>query len=164
MTSTIAMPIMPPPVLVLLGRAAIDPPPCLRPIGTLRARLGFPSPAEDFEDDSLDLNTLLIRNPPATFFYRAEGRSMEAFGIFSGDILAVDRSLEPCDGDLVLATWDGNGPVCKLLERRGGRVVLLSGDGSRPIEIPAGMVVEAFVVTSVVRQVARGRYRHVRPR
>src|SRR6185437_14043566 len=121
---------------------------CPRPVGAVRARLGFPSPAEDFEDDQLDLNQLLVRNPPATFFYRTEGRSMEAFGIFHGDIITVDRSLRPADGDLVLATWDGNGPVCKQLRLRRNGIELCSGaDAEPPIVLAGDISVEVFVVT-----------------
>lgn len=150
------MNLVPLPTLTFRGRAAIDPPLRPRPVGAVRARLGFPSPAEDFEDDQLDLNQLLVRNPPATFFYRTEGRSMEAFGIFHGDIIAVDRSLEPADGDLVLATWDGNGPVCKELHVHADRIELRSGANAEPPIVLTGETsVEVFVVTGVVR-VIRG--------
>lgn len=159
------MSVVPPPSVTLLGHAAVDPPPCPRPVGTVRVRLGFPSPAEDFEDDQLDLNQLLVRNPPATFFYRAEGRSMEGLGIYSGDVLVVDRSLTPADGDLVLALWDGNGPACKLLRKRRDGIDLLSGDhATAPIALSGYTTVEAFVVTGIVRQVTRGLGRHVRTR
>lgn len=68
----------------LIGAAAIDPPFVRLPVIGARARLGFPSPADDFLDDTLDLNNLLIRNPAATFFYRAHGNSMLRAGILSG--------------------------------------------------------------------------------
>lgn len=150
------MPVIHPPPVALLGAAAVDPPKRPRPVGLVRTRLGFPSPAEDFEDDALDLNSLIVRNPPATFFYRAEGRSMEAFGIFHGDILSVDRSIEVQNGDLVLATWDGNGPVCKLLEMRAGRVELHSSPPLPPIVVPASTDIEIFFVNGVVRVVQHG--------
>ena len=60
----------------LICVAMIDPPRKRIPMLGARVRLGFPSPADDFLDDSLDLNELLIRNPAATFYYRAEGDSM----------------------------------------------------------------------------------------
>lgn len=162
------MNVVPLPTLTFRGRAAIDPPLRPRPVGAVRARLGFPSPAQDFEDDQLDLNQLLVRNPPATFFYRTEGRSMEAFGIFHGDIISVDRSLEPADGDLVLATWDGNGPVCKELRVRRDCIELRSGaDAEPPIVLTGEVSVEVFVVTGVVRVISdrkrpRGNARHGR--
>lgn len=68
-----------------------------------RARLGFPSPADDFMDDAIDLHRLLVRNPAATFLYRADGWSMNGAGVSDGDILVVDRSVTPLAGDLVIA-------------------------------------------------------------
>ncbi|MGB7397180.1 MAG: S24 family peptidase, partial [Candidatus Macondimonas sp.] len=78
---------------ILLGQAEVDAPVLRLPMGAARAVLGFPSPAEDFEGDSVDLNELLVRNPPATFLYRAEGCSMIGAGICDGDVLIVDRSV-----------------------------------------------------------------------
>jgi SOS-response transcriptional repressor LexA len=72
-------------VALLLGKARIDPRQVRLPISGIRAALGFPSPTEDFQDDGIDLNELLISNAPATFFYRAEGDSM---------MLAGNRALE----------------------------------------------------------------------
>jgi hypothetical protein len=64
---------------------------------------GFPSPADDYLEGKLDLNDALIRNPAATFFVRVTGDSMIEAGIHSGDILVVDRSLNPKDGSIVIA-------------------------------------------------------------
>ncbi|ASR42304.1 hypothetical protein BEN78_01680 [Xanthomonas citri pv. mangiferaeindicae] len=61
------------PPAVFVGYAAIDPPVVLLPLGAAPLQLGFPSPAEDFEEDSLDLNRLLIRNPLATYICKASG-------------------------------------------------------------------------------------------
>jgi DNA polymerase V len=159
------MNVVPLPTLTFRGRAAIDPPLCPRPVGAVRARLGFPSPAQDFEDDQLDLNQLLVRNPPATFFYRTEGRSMEAFGIFHGDIVSVDRSLEPFDGALVVAIWDDNGPVCKQLHmRRDGIELRSGGDAELPIVLTGETSVEAYVITGVVRLLATGKSQRGRTR
>ena len=68
---------------------------------------GFPSPADDFLEDTLDLNSLVIRHPEATFFARVEGDSMKDEGIVEGDILIVDKSIEPYDGCLAVAFIDG---------------------------------------------------------
>ena len=68
---------------------------------------GFPSPADDHIEDVVDLNELLVRNPPATFYVRAAGVSMIRVGIMAGDILVVDRSEQPCNGDIVVACLDG---------------------------------------------------------
>ena len=64
---------------------------------------GFPSPADDYVDQALDLNELLVTNPPATFFVRVNGDSMIDAGIHHGDILSVDRSEEAHDGSIVIA-------------------------------------------------------------
>lgn len=66
-------------------------------------KAGFPSPAEDYLHDSLDFNRDLIKNPEATFYARVSGDSMIEAGIDNGDIAVIDRSLEPCSGDIIVA-------------------------------------------------------------
>ena len=68
---------------------------------------GFPSPAADYEENQLDLNKHLIRNPAATFFVRVSGDSMTGAGINDGDLLIVDRSLEPKNKNVVIAVING---------------------------------------------------------
>jgi len=75
---------------------------------------GFPSPAADYEEDRLDLNRYLIKNPAATFFVRVTGYSMIGAGIHSGDLLVVDRSLEPRDKSVVIAVVDGELTVKRI--------------------------------------------------
>ena len=75
---------------------------------------GFPSPADDYIDRTLDLNELLVTNPPATFFVRVDGDSMIEAGIHPGDILSVDRSEEACDGSIVIAMINGEMTVKEL--------------------------------------------------
>nr|WP_321469277.1 translesion error-prone DNA polymerase V autoproteolytic subunit [uncultured Desulfobulbus sp.] len=75
---------------------------------------GFPSPAEDYVDQALDLNELLVTNPPATFFVRVNGDSMIDAGILHGDILSVDRSEEAHDGSIVIALINGELTVKEL--------------------------------------------------
>ena len=65
-------------------------------------RAGFPSPAEDYNHETLDFNRDLIRNPEATFYGKVEGDSMIEAGINDGDIAVIDRSLEARDGDIVV--------------------------------------------------------------
>src|SRR5574343_1525145 len=149
----------------LIGVAAIDPPLVRLPVIGARVRLGFPSPADDFQDDALDLNELLIRNPAATFFYRAMGDSMTGAGVCSGDILIVDRSVTVQNGDKVLAAWGGDSPVCKIIQGLPERILLYSANPDFPVLIPPHDVeVELFAVVGVVRQEVRGRKRRVRPR
>ena len=69
---------------------------------------GFPSPAEDWIDKRLDLNEFLVRRPSSTFFVRVEGDSMTGAGIINGDLLVVDRAVEPKHRDVVLVIVDGD--------------------------------------------------------
>lgn len=70
-------------------------------------KAGFPSPAEDYLHDSLDFNHDLIKNPEATFYGRVSGDSMIQAGICDGDIAVIDRSLQPIDGDIIVAYVNG---------------------------------------------------------
>ena len=69
---------------------------------------GFPSPAEQYLEPPLDLNELLVKRPAATYFVRVQGDSMIGAGISDGDLLVVDRSLRPADGDIIIASVDGD--------------------------------------------------------
>jgi len=68
---------------------------------------GFPSPAEDFLELSIDLNKELIKNPPATFYGRVNGDSMKDLGIDHGDLLIIDKSIQPKDGKIAVCFIDG---------------------------------------------------------
>jgi len=68
---------------------------------------GFPSPAQDYIDLKIDLNKALISNPSSTFYGRVKGSSMQDAGILDGDILVIDKSLEPQDGDTAVCFIDG---------------------------------------------------------
>ena len=68
---------------------------------------GFPSPASDFVEDQLSLDAHLIEHQEATFFMRVTGQSMTQFGIHDGDLLVVDRALDPTDRSVVIAVVDG---------------------------------------------------------
>ena len=94
-----------------------------------RVPAGFPSPADDYIDELLDLNTKLITNKSATFLARAEGNSMQGAGIFSGDLLIVDRSLKPTAGKVVVASLNGE-LVVKRYGLVDGKPFLLSENPS----------------------------------
>ena len=66
-------------------------------------KAGFPSPAEDYQHDTLDFNRDLIKHPEATFYGRVDGDSMMEAGIHDGDIAIIDRSVEASDGDVIVA-------------------------------------------------------------
>jgi len=92
---------------------------------------GFPSPADDFIDKRLDLNEHLILHPAATFFVRAVGDSMLGAGIHDGDLLVVDRAVEPSAGKVVMAALGGELTV-KRLERTGERLLLAPANPDYP--------------------------------
>lgn len=115
---------------------------------------GFPSPADDYLEDRLDLNDYLIRNPSATFFVRVTGDSMTDAGIYSGDVLVVDRSLNPKDGNIIIAAIDGE-LIVKRMQRIKNKIYLLPENKRyKPIEISSEMNFEVWgVVTTVIHSV-----------
>ena len=111
---------------------------------------GFPSPADDFLDQRLDLNEFLVEHPSATFFVRVKGDSMTGAGIMSGDILIVDRAFEPKDKSVVVALVNGEFTV-KRISMRPGKMCLLAENEHYPaIEITAQM---DFEIWGVVKHV-----------
>ncbi|MCJ2046388.1 translesion error-prone DNA polymerase V autoproteolytic subunit [Methylobacterium sp. J-078] len=86
-------------------------------------RAGFPSPADDFIEDEIDLQRLLIINRPATFLVRVAGDSMILARLFDGDLAVVDRSLTPRNGDIVVVDVDGERSF-KVWKRQGPRITL----------------------------------------
>ncbi|KDE38360.1 translesion error-prone DNA polymerase V autoproteolytic subunit [Kosakonia radicincitans] len=84
------------------------------PLFTERVPCGFPGPAQDYVEDRLDLNTLLIAHPCATYFIKVSGDSMTGAGIGDGDLLVVDRSLSASHGDIVIAAVAGEFTVKEL--------------------------------------------------
>jgi len=121
------------------------------PLFSTRVQAGFPSPADDYLEGSLDLNEHLIQHPAATFYCRVCGDSMTGVGIFDGDLLIVDRALTPRNGDVVLAALDGE-LTCKILDSK-GRQLLAANKRYAPIVIPEGshFEVEGVVISSVRR-------------
>jgi DNA polymerase V len=101
------------------------------PLGLTPVSAGFPSPAEDYADGSLDINKYLVRNPVSTFFFPVSGDSMEGAEIFNGDILVVDRSIRPIHGRIVVAFLNGERLV-KRLHQRGGQVALVAENPAYP--------------------------------
>jgi DNA polymerase V len=86
----------------------------VRPLFLASVSAGFPSPADDYIENQLDLNRHLIKHPAATFFVKVKGDSMVDAGIYSGDILVVDRSLEVTDKKVVIAVVDGELTVKRI--------------------------------------------------
>ena len=76
----------------------------LSPFYIQKAGAGFPSPATDYIEEDMDLNIHLIKNAPATFVIRVQGKSMSSAGIYDGDLLVVDKSLNPKNFSTVIAS------------------------------------------------------------
>jgi len=115
---------------------------------------GFPSPADDYMQAQLDLNDFIIMHPAATFFVKVTGDSMKEAGIFSGDILVVDRALNAKDGNIVIAVIDGE-LLVKRLAMKNNRVTLTAENPNyKPIKITPEMNFEVWgVVTTVIHKV-----------
>ena len=128
----------------------------LTPVPYLLSRIsaGFPSPADDYIENNLSLSELLIRNHLSTFLMKTSGDSMMDVGINDGDILVVDRSIEPKNRDIVIAILEGNLTVKRLLFKTNGSVVLKSENKEyKDIKIPESADLEIWgVVTSAIHQ------------
>ena len=124
-----------------------------RPLLASRVEAGFPSPADDHVERTLDLNEELIPHPAATFFLRAGGSSMLGAGIHDGDLLVVDRSLTAEPGRVVVAVVDGEFTVKRLDRSEHGPILRAEHPGYAPIPIgPDTEVVIWGVVTWVLRR------------
>lgn len=128
---------------------------CPLPLFLTGIAAGFPSPADDYIEKQLDLNDLIIKHPNATFFVRVEGDSMRDAGIFSGDILAVDRSLEAVSGKIIVAVLDGEFTVKRIhIGPRG--ITLLPENASFPaIKVTAESDFQVWGVVTYVIHKAR---------
>lgn len=118
-------------------------------------RAGFPSPAQDYIDRSLDFNRDLIEHPAATFYARVSGVSMIEAGIDEGDIIVIDRSLEPKQNDIVVAFINGEFTMkyLDISERNAGHIWLRPGNPDfRAIEINAS---DDFIIWGVVSKVIK---------
>jgi len=126
------------------------------PLFSTKVAAGFPSPADDYVEKSLDISEFLIDHAASTFFVTIKGESMIDVGLMPGDKVVVDRSKTPDIGDIVLAVVDREFTI-KILDRNeSGRPRLLPANSSgaySPIEISGGMQFEIFgVVTGSFRR------------
>ncbi len=114
---------------------------------------GFPSPAQDYISESIDLNRELIRHPAATFYGRVSGDSMIGDGIESGDILVIDRSIEPSDGDLAVCCLDGDFTLKRISLTDGVVRLIPSNESFDPILVTPESQFEVWgVVTYTIKQ------------
>lgn len=111
-------------------------------------KAGFPNPAEEAGGMALDLNDLLIKHPVSTYYLRVEGDSMIGIGISSGDIVVVDKSLEPRHGDIVVAAVEGDFTL-KRLKKSGQQAWLVAENPSyQPIALHEAVSAEIWGVVT----------------
>lgn len=113
---------------------------------------GFGAAADDYAERGIDLNEQLIRNKPATFFMRVNSDAMADQGVYKGDVVIVDRSLEPKNGKIVIAVVDGELLIRKL-EIAEGRQRLLASKKVAPIDVSKQELKTWGVVTYVIHNV-----------
>lgn len=139
--------------LLSFPRAALAPPSFSRPVYSAKVRAGqsrFPSPAQDYEQEELDLNKRFIKNPPATFFFEVTGDSMIGVGILPGSTAIVNAALKVKSSSIVVVSIDGEWMV-KRFYKRGDVVRLLSeNDAYPPIELKEGQELQIFGVVEHV--------------
>lgn len=105
------------------------------PLYSARPQAGFPAPGDDQIERVLDINDLVVHNPASTFFVRVEGDSMIGAGIFSGDVLVVDRSFTPKDGSIVVAAVYGEMVVKRLSAKKGTHLLVSENEAYEPITV-----------------------------
>lgn len=116
---------------------------------------GFPSPAEDFVEEKLNLDKYLIKNPATTFFVRVAGTSMTGAGIYPNDILIVDRSLEPKSKDVIIALLEGEFTVKRFIKINGNCYLKPENPEYQTVEIPKS---SEFIIWGVVTNVIHKPY------
>ncbi|WP_447956490.1 LexA family protein [Vreelandella sp. EE7] len=141
--------------LSVLGRANTSFPSKI-PLISGFVRAGFPSPADDYLEAELDLVSHLVQHPSATYFLRSKGTSMEGAGIYDGDLLIVDRSLQPRPGHIVIMSIDGEF-TCKRYSMMGNRPYLIASNPNfKPIPLMGHDCEVWGVVTHNVHALAPG--------
>lgn len=115
---------------------------------------GFPSPAEDFLDISIDLNKELIKNPSATFYGRVKGNSMKDAGLENGDLLIIDKSLEPKNGKIAVCFIDGEFTVKRIKIDKKIIWLIAENKDYQPIKVtPENEFVIWGIVTTVIKKI-----------
>jgi DNA polymerase V len=125
------------------------------PIFTSYIQAGYPSPAEDYMEKALDLNELVIQRPAATFYVKVQGDSMQNAGIFSGDILVVDRSLSAHNKSIIVAVLDGEFTVKRLVLAESGIYLFAENHAFPPLKVSAESQFEVWGVVTYVIHKAR---------
>jgi len=96
---------------------------------------GFPSPALDFVDLTIDLNKHLIKHPSSTFYGRVKGQSMKDEGINDGDLLVIDKSLDPIDGKIAVCYIDGEFTIKRIILSKNICWLMPANENYKPIKV-----------------------------
>lgn len=116
---------------------------------------GFPSPAEDFLDLSIDLNKEFIKHPNATFFGKVSGDSMIDAGLNDGDLLIIDKSLEPKNNSIAVCFLDGEFTVKRVLRKKNKLWLIAENKNYQPIPVyPENDFVIWGIVTTVIKKIS----------
>ncbi len=113
---------------------------------------GFPSPALDFVDMTIDLNKHLVKHPSATFYGRVKGQSLKNAGITDGDLLVIDRSLNPVNGKIAVCYIDGEFTAKRIKKTKDELWLLPENDDYEPIKVEKE---NDFVVWGIVTHVIK---------
>lgn len=122
------------------------------PVAGSGVHAGFPSPAEDHIEGRLDLNKLAVTHPDATFFARVEGDSMKDDCIEDGDLLVIDKSLKPEDGNVVVSYLDGEFTLKRIQIKKGKIYLVPANEKYKVLEVSDDT---DFRVWGVVRYVLK---------
>lgn len=115
---------------------------------------GFPSPALDFIDLTIDLNKHLIKHPSATYYGRVKGESMKDAGINDGDLLVIDKSIEPVDGKIAVCYIDGEFTLKRIKLDKSEIWLMPANENYKPIKIEEPNDLRIWgVVTHVIKDV-----------
>jgi DNA polymerase V len=115
---------------------------------------GFPSPADDFLDIKIDLNREFIKNPSSTFYARVRGRSMVGAGLNDGDLLIIDRSLEPKDDKIAVCFVDGEFTVKRIKKEKDTVWLIPENKEYPPIQVTSDNEFVIWgMVTTVIKKV-----------
>ncbi|MBR9854391.1 MAG: translesion error-prone DNA polymerase V autoproteolytic subunit [Algicola sp.] len=122
------------------------------PISNNSVSAGFPSPADDFKENRISLDSTLIKNKEATFYARVSGQSMIDAGLDDGDLLVIDRSLEGGHGKIVVCFLDGEFTVKRLQIEKDTITLMPENDKYKPIKVSKESNLQIWgVVTYVIK-------------
>ena len=117
---------------------------------------GFPSPADDFKENRISLDTELVGDTEATFYARVNGNSMEGAGMNHGDLLVIDRSIEPYDGCIAVCFVDGDFTVKRIKKEKDAVVLLPENPDYKPICIEGDTILVIWgVVTYTIKNMQK---------